>query len=118
MLYITRVELLQVNLLCLFPQVNPLGHLIAIVIIQRVIGLGTGRQIHNRSASIGLLLLLLALLDECDFADLVPHILQALLLQLPHEALHRLHLGEEKVLLDPVQLAAHTKANKRGHMGL
>ena len=56
------------------------------------------------------------MLDERDLPDLISHILQALLLQLAHEALHGLHLGEEEVLIDPVQLALHAEADKRGDM--
>ena len=54
--------------------------------------------------------------DERDLPDLISHILQALLLQLAHEALHGLHLGEEEVLVDPVYLALHAQADKRGYM--
>ena len=111
MLNIARIELLQVDLLGLLAQVDAFGDL-----VHRPAGHILARLSYQSLLPICLVLLLLTLLDERDLPDLISHILQALLLQLAHEALHGLHLGEEEVLIDPVQLALHAEADKRGDM--
>ena len=112
MLNIARIKLLQVDLLGLFAQVDASRDFVrrpARLILARL-------SCYQSLLPIFLVLLLLILLDERDLPDLISHILQALLLQLAHEAMHSLQLGEEEVLVDPVYLAFHAQADKRRDM--
>ena len=111
MLNIARIKLLQVDLLGLFAQVDASRDF-----VHRPARLSLARLSYQSLLPIFLVLLLLILLDERDLPDLISHILQALLLQLAHEAMHSLQLGEEEVLVDPVYLAFHAQADKRRDM--
>ena len=111
MVHVIRVELLQINLLSLLAYIHSLWN--------RIVRLSwPSWLIQSASLAARRQILLLVLLGERDFANLVSHIICALLLKALHEALNVAQLGEEEVFFDPVKLACHAKADERSDVSL
>ena len=93
MIHIIKIDLFDVNLLCFFPKIDPIG-----VYGRLRLSVGHGqwygcyrRHGWSTSAHIGLSLLLqLLLLDELNLAHVVSHIFKALCFKRSHECLVRL----------------------------
>ena len=111
MVHVIRVELLQINLLSLLAYIHSLWN--RIVWLSRPSWL-----IQSASLAARRQILLLVLLGERDFANLVSHIICALLLKALHEALNVAQLGEEEVFFDSVKFACHAKADERSDVSV
>jgi len=114
-IHIVEVELLKINLLSLFAQIDAEGN--AVRCVCRWAGSTWGHVWWLAQAALHVLLLFV-LFGKSNLAYLVSHSIEALLFKLAHKVRIPLQLRKEKLSFDSVQLTFHALANKRCNVHL